>query len=157
MTDHPVIFLDIDGVLNSAEYANAGGMGRRLGETHLDPKACALLERITQETSCLYVLSSAWRQSFSIRAMQNFIRRRGAPSTTIIGATPVDWDGHEDHTRRGREIASWMRANYLPKRWAILDDSDDMGEFLPYLVRTTWARGLEELHVLRLIDRLTED
>lgn len=64
----PVLFLDIDGVLNSADWMRRRGPGLRSGchPDMLDPDACKRLHRVLCATGCDVVLSSAWR--YSVRA-----------------------------------------------------------------------------------------
>jgi len=154
-----LIFLDIDGVLNSARWMEEGHMRRLDWEEHFDPWACSFLEEVTQRTGCVYVLSSSWRLKDPFFRVQQWIRKRGAPSVRIIGETPhyaaVRGDIPIAHDRRGSEIAAWLKANGEPARWAIVDDSDDMGPLLPRLVRTTWREGLQREHVEELVRRLT--
>src|SRR5690606_1284907 len=53
--DKPVRFLDIDGVLISAEFIQQGGTSDTF-----DPQAVAELQRVVDETGCVIVLSSSW-------------------------------------------------------------------------------------------------
>lgn len=154
-----LVFLDVDGVLNSARWMAEGHMRRDADGEHFDPWACSFLEEVTRRTGCVYVLSSAWRIIHPFARVQGFINAAGAPSVRIIGETPHWATRHGSivgaHDRRGSEIAAWLKEHGEPARWAILDDSDDMGHLLDRLVRTSWAEGLQQEHVEELVRRLS--
>lgn len=158
-----VLFLDIDGVVNSAEWAAAGHMrclGAEHNADHFAPHLCARLERVLAATGCAVVLSSSWRVTHSEGYIEELLRGAGATSARLIGATPT-WRTVGAgrivgaYERRGAEIQAWLDAHPDPARtFAIVDDSDDMGPLLHRLVRTTWQRGIEDRHVDALIAML---
>ena len=49
------------------------------------------------------------------------------------------------------EIAEWMSRHPEVKSFVILDDGGDMHPVKSHLVQTTWADGLQEEHVLRVL------
>lgn len=155
-----VLFLDIDGVLNSSGWMAAGHMRDDvLG--HFAPHLCARLERVLAATNAVIVVSSSWRIAHSDSAIQHYLRTRGVPSARVIGSTPthVEQAGHGirvGYESRGHEIVAWLRAHPQVASFAIVDDSDDMGPVKSRLVRTSWARGIEDVHVDRLIALLME-
>lgn len=55
MSGRPVLFLDIDGVLNGHEY------DREAESSTLHPDCVARLNRVLADSECSVVLSSAWR------------------------------------------------------------------------------------------------
>jgi HAD domain in Swiss Army Knife RNA repair proteins len=126
-----VLFLDIDGVLNSEETF------RKRPEAYFpyDPYMVMLLHRIIEATGCQVVLSSSWRHH---EPSKEFIRKTVCEFLSI---TPTL------NTIRGEEIKAWLESDTatLPpiERYAILDDDDD---FLPDqpLFQTSWKIGLTE-------------
>jgi len=148
---NPVIFLDIDGVLNSADWLRRGWMADMddIGATrHFNPEAGARLNRVIKATSCELVISSTWRITHSCKWIQRTLRRRGVPRARVIGKTPGGGGF------RGPQIQDWLDS-HEPRRFAILDDSDDMTDALYHrLIRTTWERGLQDEHVGPLIAML---
>ncbi|RYE85652.1 MAG: hypothetical protein EOO75_16720, partial [Myxococcales bacterium] len=77
----PVLFLDIDGVLNSAAW-----LGRFPGRCltlpgdaaeMLDPEAVRRLERIRQATGCRVVVSSSWRHALPLAEIERLLRQHG--------------------------------------------------------------------------------
>jgi hypothetical protein len=151
----PILFLDIDGVLNSVEWMKHGTMwGSNLGA--LDPVACARLDRVLVATGADIVLSSAWRHSTSCEKMQTFLRVRGCPSARVIDRTPWGSEMPPDSgDERGHQIQHWLDTHPTP-RFAIVDDSTDMVHLLPKLIRTPWETGLGDEHVELLIAMLLE-
>lgn len=124
------LFLDIDGVCNSATYAHAIGIGGMLG---IDPVPAALVRRIVQETGCVVVLSSTWRLHEGNRET---VRREVCD---FIDVTPY-MAGTAD---RGCEVAAWLEAHPDIERYAILDDDSDFHHDQP-LFSTSWQDGLTE-------------
>lgn len=134
-----VIFLDIDGVLNSASFV------RKLEDKHrvldhgdhfrpkrnttctcfalenqIDAAAVARLNRLVSETDAKVVISSSWRKLFDPIELHRILSEHGLIAE-IIGETP---DAHNEGTRfdmkmeygsagerlyRGHEIDYWLR------------------------------------------------
>jgi hypothetical protein len=145
----PILFLDIDGVLNSKTFQEAGNM--RDNSKQLDPACVKLLQHVLDTTRCGVVLSSAWRIAPGVDATKEAFERAGGRYIDFVGVTPSMGDKKD---RRGHEIREWLRRNWYPPRFAILDDADDMGLVSYALTQTTWDRGLEQHHVERLIAQL---
>lgn len=139
-----ILFLDIDGVLNSVEAVKAGRDVKVAGRGiwGLDPVAVAHLGRIlTEVPDTEIVLSSTWRTLYSLEAMRAFLQRAGlsgAHADLLKFKTGQRADGH-----RGKEVLAWFveHAEYRDAHYAILDDDAD---FLPGqpLVRTMVSYGL---------------
>ena len=110
-----VLFLDIDGVLNSRRTAVAfGSYPHKLAHLdRFDHAALGLVRRLC-DAGVSVVLSSSWREEF----LHADIRR--ALDLPIIGGTPV-LSGS-----RGSEIAAWLAAHEEVQTWAIVDDDPDM-------------------------------
>ena len=126
-----VLFLDIDGVCNSADYMTSGRhvKGTMLG---IDPFPAVLVKMIVQDTGCDVVLSSTWRLNENTR---NAVREE---VVDFIGVTP-SFGGRD----RGYEIEAWLEANPDVGVYAILDDDMDMLAYqAPNFFKTTWKEGL---------------
>ena len=153
-----VIFLDIDGVLNSEDYA------KRYHKEHLrekgyhifvDPDAVELVKELCEETNCKIIISSSWR-GFTLKdtiADLNGYRDLQPLTKYIIGVTPRSAERH-----RGKEIEmllnNWERcvdrslihSSYRDRgliEYAIVDDDSDI---LPtqkgHFVQTDWSTGI---------------
>lgn len=138
-----IIFLDIDGVLNSEAYALGRGKGGMLG---IDPEAVRIFDRIIESTGAKIVLSSTWRLNEESRAE---VRKNVGE---FIGVTP------ESPSRfRGNEVYAWLLSNdKLGVRYAILDDDSDFHKQQP-LFRTTFKEGLTDDIADRVIEYLNKD
>lgn len=123
-----ILFLDIDGVVNSL-YT----LQRSRGMYGIDPAMADRVKRIITETGCEVVLSSTWRLDGRSRAE---VQKKVC---LFIGVTP-DFRGTTD---RGCEVISWMKEHPEVTRHAILDDNADFHKEQP-LFKTTWAAGLTD-------------
>lgn len=150
-----VLFLDVDGVLNSVLYLQqaenmnhaepnwAPGM-RYDPALMIDPTLVARLNAIIEGLDVDVVLSSSWRWAFSIEQMRSFLTRRGFAGR-LVDFTPSIGLRHT-------EIATWLAAHPVD-RFVILDDmksaGDTMDEHMVYM-----PDGLEDEHVERARDIL---
>lgn len=140
--DKPVLFLDIDGVLISAEFIQQGGTSDTF-----DPQAVAELRRVVDETGCVIVLSSSWRLGHSLADMRGRLIAAGMRHPCpLIDATPDLWEKDVEHSPcRGEEVKAWIETRGFEGPYVCVDDDTD---FLPGqpLVRTTWAKGFTKEH-----------
>lgn len=148
-----VIFLDIDGVLNSNRSAKAlGGMpwpGKAKDrDWHLfDPVAVGLLQKACEETGAVCVLSSSWHASDP----QDLSDLENRLEVQIVGVTP-DSRGSEV---RGEQIHMWLCGHPEVEAWAIIDDDADMLEYQKeFFVKTSFREGLLFEHYMRLVSIL---
>ncbi|CAE8615878.1 unnamed protein product [Polarella glacialis] len=99
-----VIFLDVDGVLNSMWG----------DEEELKPRCVHQVKRIVQETGAKIVLSSAWRLSpVKVKKLES--------AGLKIHDKTIDLGG--DLTTRAQEILQWVRSHNV-ESWIVLDDVD---------------------------------
>ena len=143
-----VIFLDIDGVLNSDEYIdrakNAQGIAR-----HIDIDKVKLLKKVIDETGAKTVLTSSWRNSKDIASLRELFTKY----EIYFDVTPfINWE-------RGLEIKQWLSTHKGVEDYIILDDeiydSFDQ-EMLRHLVKVSDAngRGLGEGLTQKDIDKI---
>lgn len=138
-----VLFLDIDGVLNSHRTCTAFGSPLKGGFPHgfdadnmalFDHAAIGLIRKLCDTTGASIVLSSSWRIIHSVHECANGL------DLPIFDRTPsLNWHGRT----RGHEIAEWLAAHPEVERYAIVDDDGDMlVEQQPYFVQTDFRDGL---------------
>ena len=164
-----IIFLDVDGVLNSLEYFDQlknSDQSKKIGEyQELDVEKVRLLAEIITNTGAEIVLSSTWRDIGRKEGQrdhpmyQYLVDTLDAFGLKIIDHTPYfEYD-------RPREIKEWLnRQEDKDIRFVSLDD-----DFTPeayekygigeYLVRTTFYGsngGLQKVHVKKAIDTLND-
>lgn len=118
-----VVFLDIDGVLNSGRTARAF---RSIALQRLDPVAVALLHNIVTRANAQIVLSSTWRIGANWRELTaRCLCGAGWPvegfDSIFIDRTPTNIGGC-----RGNEIQHWIDAQDEPVDFIIIDDDSDM-------------------------------
>ena len=95
-----IIFLDVDGVLNS--QASRESMGNDLPSA----KCLAHLAHLVNETDSALVLSSTWRfEADDVVVLEDALQQIGIGP--IFGATPY-W-GAVDVASRGAEIQRWLQ------------------------------------------------
>ena len=145
-----IIFLDVDGVLNSLSFADK--MRREEGvsvfrEDILDGRCLALLRDIVEKTDAKIVVSSAWRKiPSSFENLKSWLERYGM---TVFDVTP--YVGGE----RGDDITAWFNRNPGEYRYVILDDDSDMTVHIDHLVHTNFHdRGLTRSLADRCIEML---
>lgn len=138
-----ILFLDIDGVLNSGEYVRSLRYKRRremgFPDCDLDPIAIQHLNGITRETGAKIVISSTWREFDDCIP----VLRRNGLKATIIGKTPVLLRAG---ATRGEEIDAWSGwEDYKLDNYLILDDDSDMLEKQKDdFIQTSRTEGLNE-------------
>lgn len=152
-----IIFLDIDGVLNSSEYYKSldylketNGMSDAelmlvAHHTHLDPKALFLMNELVDRSGAEVVLSSTWRGMYSPEEMTEMMQKRGA-TFRIVASTPILF-GKVNSSRipRAKEIKAYLKAlQSQPESFVILDDHDDMFDLKTKLIQTNDKIGLTQ-------------
>lgn len=173
---YKLIFLDIDGVLNSEKFF------RRRGEpdfdlgneppyplSEFDPKSVGLLNKIINETNASIVVSSAWRIGRSIEELKELFDSVGIEGN-IIGKTSSNLPRSKyGETVRGDEIKLWLSIfeksfntenfkNEGTVSYVILDDDNDMlPEQRDNFFQTNFMLGLTEEKANLIIDFFKKD
>ena len=136
----PIVFLDIDGVLNHRESFKPGMPG---GNKRFAPECVAQLNRFLSSTGAEIVVSSTWRTDPDITE----VLLAAGVSGKVIGTTPVLRDGAVRDGAlllpipRGFEIALWMHWHGEKRPFVIFDDDSDMQPVEHRHVRTIFADG----------------
>lgn len=126
-----VLFLDVDGVLNSAEW-----FARQMPPVDMascDPKAVKRVLRVLEQTGATLVLSSTWRHYPEL--LDKLKTVYGLPISDVTPDT-----GH-----RGDDIELWLFDHPGVVAFAVIDDDTDAataGNF----VRTHWKYGMYGKH-----------
>lgn len=143
-----VIFLDIDGVLNTPKTI------RKFGFDFIDDILVALVARICRETGARIVLSSSWRtEKKDLGIARKALERH---KLEIHDCTPIikrsgGWT-ENGWVRRHEEITAWLSEKEV-ERFAILDDVEDAcieGSFF----QTDEERGLTVEIAEKIMDHL---
>lgn len=142
-----VLFLDIDGVLNSEHWfvnrTERGGL-----YTQVDPIAVAILSRVIKETGCSIVVSSTWRRVYW-DVIVPVLNHAGLKYSGSWNRTPIL------NKERGYEIEQWLSEHPEIISYAIVDDDNDMlPDQLSRYVQTDWKIGLDDTAANKLIEIL---
>lgn len=149
-----VIFLDVDGVLNSDEYLDkTKEMSVDRIEKEIDINTIKLLQRAIKETGARVVLSSCWRNIKKGQKLKQLL----ASYEIVVDSTPfID-------NIRGREIKEYLGEHKDIEDFVILDDEifDSYDEeLLKKLIKISngngmnFGEGLQEKDVDEIIQRL---
>ena len=143
-----VLFLDIDGVLNSENwfgyrlyciknnmfnevmnFVNTNDERIKYKLSMIDDRAIANLNRIVEETGCKVVLSSSWRSCVEAEnTLTEYLLKLKGFKYEFYDVTPRLWF-NDFSIRRGEEIKLWLdkesEKNEI-ESFVILDDDSDM-------------------------------
>ena len=108
-----VIFLDIDGVLNSDEYFDKiSNLDIQGIEQEIDIEKVKLLREAINETGAKVVLSSSWRYTRKGQQLKELLSNY----EIYVDSTPFI------QNERGLEIKQWLSENQCIEDFVILDD-----------------------------------
>lgn len=139
--DCPIIFLDIDGVLNRHLWNE---LAKSLS---IESTSIAHLNRIIAETGAKIVISSAWRymiigQAMTLQGFDYLLRTHGLQADTLIGYTCSD----EETVVRGMQIHQWREQNSHIGSYVVIDDMDLWISEMHPMILTNPAEGLTGKH-----------
>jgi hypothetical protein len=124
-----IIFLDIDGVLNSyTDFLESSLYGHpfNTGKIVISSGKLCLLEYIVRNTDAKIVISSTWRSHFTLDEIYEMFKVRGfkLPRKVIIDKTETHRHGFSSGPEyfRKSEIKEWLKANKPIESYVILDD-----------------------------------
>ncbi len=151
-----IIFLDIDGVINTKEWHS-----KMTKDTPKDeygyafaPIAVANLAHIIDKTGADIVISSSWK-FYGVPKLRELWKKRNLPGT-ILDITPntisdemllnANLDEFQLGVCRGNEIKEWLsRHEDIISNYVIIDDFDDMlSEQEDHVVLTESLIGITE-------------
>lgn len=149
-----IIFLDVDGVLNSMNK-----LIETYNETHkphsgysypFDEKCLKNLKLLVQETNSKIVITSTWRKDDEGRKTLLKALSKYKLDNNVIGHTPIL------NEIRGIEIKQFLANLKEIPNFIILDDDSDMGELMPFLIKTNRQVGLTYENVQEAIIKLNK-
>ena len=162
LNEEKVIFLDVDGVLNSHSTKDSC-----MGYIGVEDKKVALLKEIVDATKASIVLVSSWKanwtNNFCFKESQDemavYLDQKLAKQGLSIKDKTID--GSQYYRGKGilRYIEMQKEVGVDIKKFVILDD--EMFDYFEtkmtkYLVQTSFEQnGLEEKHVRKAIEKLS--
>lgn len=178
-----IIFLDIDGVLNSDKFGKwcASEDGKDFikngGKHTIDPNAVMLIRDLCMENNVKLVISSTWRNLSLEGTISDFNHYRDLAvlSHYIVGITPrinVDTRGEEINwfLKHRNDIPDSKYNNFFDfdffkntKRdleYCIIDDDNDMlPEQMEHFVKTDFLTGVtkDDINKVKIILKITNE
>ena len=141
-----LIFLDVDGVLNSQKFAKKmleEDNIRVYAEDMLDTHALRLLKMLVEKTDALIIVTSSWRKiPESYNNLERQIQQFGM---SISDCTP------NTGNKRGDDITAWFNRHPGEYNYVILDDDSDMTVHMEHLIQTSFDDGLTRADVDKAI------
>ena len=159
-----IVFLDIDGVVNTLQINNKpfntqrGGINRNgfyfllcteSDEEVSNRQAVMWLNKLCLETKSKIVISSTWRFSGLEKCKKALYNSGLDKKIEIIDITPYDYS-----RVRGKEIKNWLNIHKNIKNFVILDDDSDMEDLKDHLVLCNHNYGFNHPEYIAAIDIL---
>lgn len=152
-----IIFLDIDGVLNTDRQIRINNLSQ-IDCIKFDQEAMENLKKITEKTQAAIVITSTWRihQSKNGYLWRELIRNfqdYDINPSLIIDITPII-DLKMKPEIRELEISKWLRTKDVEK-FVILDDQWNMGKLNDHFIRCLPFKGITNKIVEEVIKKLS--
>lgn len=132
-----ILFLDIDGVLNTAEtYKRADTWADTVeAATQLfEPSCVAHLNTITEQTNAQIVVCSAWRNIFTLAGLQQIFQAVGIRAN-VLDVTPTSV------SQRAKAVMAWLAKHPEVQHWCVLDD--DIRAYDSHLPNSNYLVGID--------------
>jgi len=156
-----VVFLDIDGVLNSGVFNDSLHQRKKYSPDvtiteadEFDPVAISMLNRLLDLTGAVIVISSSWRLCSPVSKIWMWMQQRGFTGE-IIGVTPwgrMTIEGYDGY--RGDEITAWLEwTSPDVTDWVAIDDypAEMMRGTEGHFVKIEGTIGLQDADVRHAI------
>lgn len=149
-----IVFLDLDGVVNSSKFFSSLSADRDSWD-NIDEEKVKLLKEIQSATGCDFVMSSSWRNGWiSLRKYKMY-----EYAYEIFKKYDLDFDDdlarlpNYGYGQRAEEIQDYVY-DHKVKHYVVLDD-----QFVndPNLVHVKGSVGLEEEDVNKAIEILNKE
>lgn len=165
-----VLFIDIDGVLNTCSPLSANEVWKNAERTELnidEDKVC-LIAQIVQSAEIKLVMHSGWRFFYDdlmnpMTQEAEELRRMFCRNGVIISGRTPDYSTEEIRQNRkfslvkAREIRAWLAQHPECENFLILDDMDlHDTDLMKHQIQTDPALGLTECDVERAIMYLSK-
>ena len=151
-----VIFLDFDGVMDTAYYGHV--LGKEGLPYHdefgvvFDPNCVGYLKEIIEKTGAEMVVTSSWKSLMSYKDLLNMWEQRGLPGY-VIDVTPSS----SGCRHRGDEIDAWLKGCKEDCQYVIIDDIDESNfneQQLPRLIVVNSYHGIDKEAAEKAIELL---
>lgn len=137
-----IIFLDIDGVLNTLLTGDYLADGFQFDHTNWGGQQCLALRKIIDQTNAKVVISSTWRKHIDL-GFHETERWNHEFASAGIPAVCIGVTGNARNNFRGREVRDWLSEHPEVTEYVILDDESDFYPDQPR-VRVNSETGLSD-------------
>ena len=141
-----IVFLDFDGVVNIC---------RREGSSMFDEQAMHRLHTLCNQTAAKIVVSSSWRETFSLEKLHDFFEPDELRDL-VIGVTPVVAQPKFPPYIKGirqREVEAWLSSFGGEVEWIALDDAADLfDKGCPWLVECDARQGFDDKALAKALE-----
>jgi hypothetical protein len=153
-----LLFLDIDGVLNSTKFFNRIRSFIQIidEDDYLDPEPIKIINELIEETDAKVIISSSWRLIHSLEKINFLLQKHGA-IFSAVDVTP-ELTNNNQWGKRGLEIQAYLDSlKKKPESICIIDDNNDIKPLEKYLILTTFKDGLTKDHKDLCLEKLNQD
>ena len=152
-----VIFLDIDGVLNSEEwdkYVQSFTYGARFNSCYLLSQEMILrLQNVVFQTNAEIVLTSSWRTD--VQALNALTKQLSLYHLCLRDTTL-----YSTYNTRADDIHEWLRSHPDVRSYVIVDDYDDGFSndevLVAHFVQTNYFQGLTSEEAEKIVEILSK-
>ena len=149
-----IIFLDVDGVLNSIKHLKEEYYKNQRPysgfEYPFDSDCMNNLKILVESTNAYLVITSTWRKFDIGKKILLFELKKYDLDKKVIGYTNIL------NTKRGEEIKDFLSKLSCDVNYIILDDDSDFDDLHKYLIKTDYRYGLTYNNVETAIKKLNK-
>lgn len=154
-----IIFLDVDGVLNGAEWIHRKEAGGTWCGTRIIPEPARVLHRILEKTEAKVVLISSWRHwvnsgSMTPRGFGNVLKSHGIEADVVDALPPHDKEKYDYGEDRAVHLLHWLTVNQCIS-YVVLEDINLAPFGVKNQIRTDPRIGLIEPHIHQTLQILS--
>lgn len=149
-----VLFLDIDGVLNSHRFWLT--TGKTAWDVHnsrwsddLDPMSIGVINRVAERYDAQIVISSSWRFITGFEETKAILAQNGLDVSRVIDKTGPELD---KNPTRSEEITRWVFTQDDIDAWIAVDDSDTMKNIPFNSFHVPPVEGLTDEHEEKMLN-----
>jgi hypothetical protein len=148
-----ILFLDIDGVLNSKRWEDSPGVRQLIDGPMLDPQACLALSKALEKISNVkIVLITSWVDSMDLNEFKEVFKPFGLDNKFLMAKI------EEAPNTKQEGITEFLRMLSSDIKFVILDDEIifDLGHpFYPSQVKTSLTAGMLPRHIDEIVFKLS--
>lgn len=159
-----IIFLDIDGVMNSfheqVKPEDKIYTGPFWYTEDISPKFINKLNKIIEKTEAQVVISSSWRKKHTLKVLRKMFDIQGFKGEIIDFTPHLKRDKEGNILDRGDEIKNWIDNSEDIDNFVIIDDFDylNFDKWFPHqFVYVKDGSGLQENHVQQAVNILNKE